>query len=207
MEQVYWSERYRRGETGWDLGAETPVFRELLLQGRFPVPPVLEGRRTRVLVPGCGYGHDVRLLARAGYRVIAVDIAPEPLERLRAELRWEGLSCTLLCWDFFLLPGRLRHPVDAVLEYTFYCAIPPHRRREYFAVLAQLVRPGGWLVGLFFPMSTEPPEVGPPFPVGRQELLQLAQEHGFVLRWHEIPQSSHPARRGREELMVFQQEG
>ncbi len=200
---AYWSERYRRGETGWDLGAETPVFRALLAEGRFPMPPLYEGRQTRVLVPGCGYGHDVLLLARYGYEVIAVDFAPEPLHVLRERLQREGLSAELLCMDLFQLPEHVRTPVDVAVEYTCYCAIDPKRRLEYFAVMAQLIRPGGWLVGLFFPLSSEPPAVGPPFPVSREEVLQLAQQVGFHLVWSEVPVTSHPARLGREELMVF----
>ncbi len=201
---AYWSERYRRGETGWDLGGETPVLRELLQRGSFPVPAQDAGRKGRILVPGCGYGHDVVLLARRGYDVVAVDFAPEPLGWLGEQLSRKGLAAQLLCVDLFELPQHLSEPVDAVWEYTCYCALDPRRRDEYFAILRQVLRAQGWLVGLFFPLSSEPLGEGPPFPVSREEVLAFGQRHGFVLRQRLVPQSSHPARRGREELFVFQ---
>lgn len=201
---AYWSERYRRGETGWDLGGETPVLRELLQQGGFPVPVRKTGRRARILVPGCGYGHDVVLLARHGYEVVAVDFAPEPLDWLMEQLQREGLTAQLLCEDLFELPRRLKEPVDAVWEYTCYCAIAPQRRGEYFAVIERVLRAQGWLIGLFFPVSSEPSTDGPPFPVSRAEVLALGQQQGLKLRRWLVPQSSHPARRGREELIVLQ---
>ncbi len=204
----YWSERYRRGETGWDLGGETPVLRELLQGEHFPaVVQGATGRAARVLVPGCGYGHDVLLLARRGYETIAVDFAPEPLAWLAERLRQEELLAQLLCEDIFQLPDRGLEPVDVVWEYTCYCAIDPRRRSDYFALMARLIRPGGWLFGLFFPLGSEPPTSGPPFPVVRTEVLALAQRYGFRLEWSMIPQTSHPARQGREELMVWKKEG
>lgn len=202
-EPVYWSERYRRGETGWDLGEATPVFRALLQEGGFPVPPHPQ-RPPTVMVPGCGYGHDVLLLARAGYQVIAVDFAPEPLQFLQQRVAAEGLPVEVLCEDLFSLPERLDKPVDMAVEYTCYCAIDPRRRLEYFHVLSQLVRPGGWLVGLFFPLSAEPPVNGPPFPVQEGEVVALAAEAGFRLQQRQLPSTSHPARLGREVLLMFQ---
>ena len=156
-----------------------------------------------MLVPGCGYGHDALLLARAGYRVIAVDFAPEPLEVVRHRAAVEGLPVEVLCEDLFCLPERMQEPVDMVLEYTCYCAIDPRRRPEYFQVLSHLLRPGGWLVGLFFPLSAETSAGGPPFPVEESEILTLASRAGFRLHVRRIPSTSHPARLGREVLMMF----
>ncbi|MCS7170535.1 MAG: TPMT family class I SAM-dependent methyltransferase, partial [Candidatus Kapabacteria bacterium] len=136
--------------------------------------------------------------------VIAVDFAPEPLQVLQARLAHTSLPVQLLCVDLFHLPEHCVQPVDAVVEYTCYCAIAPWRRCDYFSVMSRLLSPGGWFVGLFFPVTPEPSLVGPPFPVCREEVLELGQRHGLVLRRHEVPQCSHPARRGREELMMFQ---
>jgi SAM-dependent methyltransferase len=203
-EPAYWSERYRSGQTGWDLGAETPVFQALLHQGGFPVHPRPEQELPTVIVPGCGYGHDALLLARAGYRVIAVDFAPEPLHVLRQRAAAEKLPVEALCEDLFRLPERLTESADMVLEYTCYCAIDPQRRPEYFRVLCRLLRPGGWLVGLFFPLSTEPPVSGPPFPVQEAEVVALATQAGLRLQSRQLPLTSHPARLGREVLLMFQ---
>jgi len=201
----YWSERYRRGETGWDLGGPTPVFAELLRQGGFPLPPRRADQATRVLVPGCGYGHDALLLASAGYEVIAVDFAPEAIAALRRRATESGLSLQVLQADLFTLPQILHQPVDMVLEYTCYCAIAPERRAEYLHTIAQVLVPGGWLVALLFPLQQPgaEPLSGPPFPVAPEETLTLAQRAGFRLHSRELPESSHPARRGREELWML----
>ncbi|MEN3026305.1 MAG: methyltransferase domain-containing protein [Chlorobiota bacterium] len=200
----YWSERYRRGETGWDLGGETPVLRELLRQQSFPLPPRVNGEQTRVVVPGCGFGHDVILLAREGYDVVGVDFAPEPLRWLADQLQRQGLQAELICEDLFRLPAVWARPADAVWEYTCYCAIDPRRRGEYFATMAGLLRPGGWLVGLFFPLDSMVGGDGPPFVVDTTEAVELAQQQGFRLVEVVYPKASHPARAGREVLLMFQ---
>lgn len=46
-EPEYWRQRYRQGQTSWDLGRPTPVLLEMLEKRDFPVRPP-----ARVLVPG-----------------------------------------------------------------------------------------------------------------------------------------------------------
>ena len=52
----FWEGRYQAGRTGWERGVPTPAFRRLLASDRAPVPG-------RVVVPGCGRGHDALLFA------------------------------------------------------------------------------------------------------------------------------------------------
>lgn len=197
-EPAYWSSRYQQGQTGWDIGAPTPVFVQMLETGQFP----LKAGAT-VLVPGCGYGHDALLLAKAGYEVIAVDFAPEPLAFLREKAY--GLPITIYEADYFDLPALLKTPVDMILEYTCFCAIDPSQRRLYFETAYKLLGSGGWLVGLFFPIAPESmPLEGPPFPVFIQELEKLSTAAGFRLKHQENPAASHPARKGREALWLLQ---
>lgn len=195
----YWSARYQQGQTAWDLGEATPVLRQLLREAQFPVKVPAP-----VLVPGCGYGHDVLLLAEVGYRVTAVDFAPEPLQRLAAYAHQRGLSerMLLLQADIWSLPEALEGTFAAVWEYTCFCAIDPRRRGAYFALMRRLLRPGGYLVGLFFPLEGGGKEA-PPFAVHQTEVETLAAQAGFQLQSAAWPEASHPARRGREILMVF----
>ena len=51
-----WNRRYEENDTPWDKGEAHPVLRDMLARD------ALSGR---VLVPGCGAGHDVRELAAA----------------------------------------------------------------------------------------------------------------------------------------------
>lgn len=195
----YWSDRYQLGQTGWDLGAPTPVLLELLQAGTFPVEPP-----EKVLVPGCGYGHDVLLLAEAGYFVTAIDFAPEPLQVLVQRVRAQGLTERVqeIQADLFALPEGLEGTFAAVWEYTCFCAIAPQRRTEYLERMHRLLRPGGYLVGLFFPLEGGGKEA-PPFAVSQKEVETLAAQVGFQLQVAIWPESSHPARKGREILLVF----
>ena len=67
-----WNRRYEENDTPWDKGEAHPVLRDMLAHD------ALSGR---VLVPGCGSGHDVRELARHGLEVVGLDVAPLALER------------------------------------------------------------------------------------------------------------------------------
>ncbi|MCS6999846.1 MAG: methyltransferase domain-containing protein [Bacteroidota bacterium] len=196
----YWSARYRSGDTPWDLGGETPALAALLDRIDFPRPT--EFYQPRVLVPGCGYGHDALMLAQRGYRVTAVDFAPEPIEYLRQTARLAEVKLEALCCDIFDLPTLRGSVFDIVLEYTCYCAIDPKRRSEYATTLAQLIVPNGIVAGLFFPLD-DLPRSEPPFTVREEEVRHQFEAAGFVLVDSWIPLESHPARAGRERLMLF----
>lgn len=196
----YWSERYRTGDTPWDLGTETPAFSALVARVDFPQPTPTYS--PSVVVPGCGYGHDALMLARRGYKVTAVDFAPEPLDYLQQMARLAGLSVETLCCDVFELPQTHAGMFDVVLEYTCYCAIDPRRRQEYARTIAALLKPNGIVAGLFFPLD-EIERSEPPFTVHEEEIRQQFTAAGLVLLSSEIPLESHPARAGREKLMLF----
>src|SRR4051794_38519244 len=69
VESAYWDAQYQRGVTGWDIGGPAPAFVDLLAAPDAPPPG-------RLIVPGCGRGHDALLFARAGFDVLGVDFAP-----------------------------------------------------------------------------------------------------------------------------------
>ncbi len=196
----YWSERYRRGDTPWDLGKPTPAFVALVERIDFPKPSA--NLRPHVLIPGCGYGHDALMLAQRGYAVTAVDFADEPLSYLQENARLLGVELTTLCCDVFTLPSRYSAAFDVVLEYTCYCAIDPSRRQEYAYTLSALTKPNGIVVGLFFPLD-EAERLQPPFSVRVDDVRAEFENAGFVLITSEVPLESHPARAGREQLMIF----
>jgi methyl halide transferase len=196
---LFWSAAYQAGEPGWDLRGETPVFRALHERGEMPrtamSPP-------RVLVPGCGLGHDALGFAARGAAVTAVDFAPEPLASLQRRAQERNLPVTVLQADILeFLPA---HPseFDLVLEYTLYCAIPPENRAAYLRGLQQALRPGGFLVGLFFP--TDGRSGGPPFAVEPDAVIAQAESLGFSLIRRHVPAESHPSRAGSEVLLIFQ---
>jgi SAM-dependent methyltransferase len=176
----YWKERYRSGETGWDLGGPCPVFVDLLGGPRAPPPG-------RVAFPGCGQGHDVRLFAERGYDAVGFDFAlssaDPPIEQM----------------DVFDLGRRYPEAFHTIVEYTCYCAIDPERREEYAGVLWSALKPGGLLVALLFPVEHKPE--GPPFGIDEAEIEDVLARDLEILEVT-TPESSVEARLGRERLVL-----
>lgn len=182
----------------------------------------------RALVPGCGRGYDVVALAAPDRVAIGVDISETGVAEARAYLERalprqraaEGSG--VHCADFFGLAtagGPAGGPVDAVYDYTFLCALPPSLRGAWAAAMAALVRPGGVLLTLQFPIrpseavgySTTHPAgspldftAGPPFlltPSLYHELLDGA----FECAWERaVPDAdSPPLRAGLERVALW----
>ncbi len=186
-----WNRRYAEGDTPWDKGDAHPVLRDMIAHGAL---------RGRVLVPGCGAGHDVRALARQGLEVVGLDVAPLALEAARGFPR-EGTEHYEL-GDFFDRPAALRGTFDGIFEHTCFCAIDPARRGAYAEAAAAALRPGGRLLAVFF---TDPDNggEGPPFGCTAEEVDGLFAGNFRLLEEHtEIP--TYPERHGRELLRLYQ---
>ncbi|MBO9539800.1 methyltransferase domain-containing protein [bacterium] len=188
---AFWETAYQHKHTPWDLGGPTPVFVRLIAEQA--VEP------GRLLIPGAGRGYDAIAFAKAGFDVTTVDVSPSACAELREAAAAAGVSIRVLEADFFTFVPEA--PFDAVLEYTFFCAITPTLRAAYRDRMAALIRPGGLLFGLFFPFNKEDEE-GPPFRVKREEIEALFSD-AFVLERSELPSDSIKPRAGNERLMLW----
>ncbi len=177
---AFWDPLFAADLGGWELGRASPPLADWF-EGK-----ALTGRRA--LVPGCGRGHEARLLAGLGARVDAIDLAPTAIAQAIAATG-PGLAIDFQVRDLFTLP---RVPTyDLVVEHTCFCAIDPTRREAYVDVCADVLRPGGELVGVFFahgrpggpPFTTTEGEVRALFG-GRFEVLTLAPARGSTLVRH-----------------------
>lgn len=198
-----WDHRYREGGDGWELGQPGPPLAEFLR--RDPRAPAPGGR---VLVPGCGRGHEAALLAELGFTVVGLDFIGEALRQAR---RLHGPDRPDLAWlqaDLFdraaleaagLGPGSLA----GVLEHTCFCAIDPTLRGAYQATVARLLRPGGWLLGLFWCHSRA---AGPPWGSDPGELARQWRQAGLAQEVWE-PASGSIAGRDEEWLGLWRQPG
>jgi SAM-dependent methyltransferase len=146
----FWEGRYQTGETRWDRGDASPALTQWLEQGAIP--------NGRILVPGCGRGHEVVALARAGHDVTAVDLAPSAIDATATQLRVAGTQAQLIQAD--LLQWTPEQAFDGVYEQTCLCALTPTLWPAYAARLALWVRPGGTLAILFMQTGRDG---GPPF--------------------------------------------
>jgi SAM-dependent methyltransferase len=152
----FWDARFREGFTPWDAGGVPAALREFLARER---------AGQRVLVPGCGSGHEVRALAAAGHDVLAIDFSAAAIEAARRVLG--ELGRLVVQGDFFA------HPLgsfDLVYERAFLCALPRPHWARWAARVTDVVRPGGRLAGFFF-WSDE--ARGPPFGLRPGELEAL----------------------------------
>lgn len=182
-----WEERYQKGETPWEKGAEHPALVEFLKS---------EPIRGRVLVPGCGFGHDVRALAATADEVVGLDVSPSAVRGAKKAAPVGGES--YLVGDLFALPAALRGAFDWVFEHTCFCAIDPSRRADYVAAVAGALRPGGGLLAVFYlDPGLDPGETGPPFGTSKAELDSLFGAHFCLVKeWQ--PGVTYPGREGRE---------
>lgn len=186
-----WNRRYEEGDTPWEKGKAHPVLGDMITHR------ALSGR---VLVPGCGTGHDVRELTRKGLDVLGLDVAPLAIKHARGH-EPAGAEQYFL-GSIFDLPREWRGAFDGAFEHTCFCAIDPARRRDYASSVAGVLKPGGRFLAVFY-ANPDNDEDGPPFGCTREELDKLFGMDFRLLeeRW-EIP--TYEGRVGRELLRLYE---
>ncbi|HEX4141213.1 MAG TPA: methyltransferase domain-containing protein [Candidatus Methylacidiphilales bacterium] len=188
-----WQRRYEEEDTPWDKGAPSPALADYLRENR------IEGR---ILVPGCGRGHDVRALAaQQDADVVGLDLSPAAItEAQRLAAHAPGVF-RFITGDFFQLTPDLTANFDWLVEHTCFCAIDPRLRHDYVEAAANALRTGGKVFAIFY-MNPDS-ETAPPFPVTRGELSALFDPH-FTLLEEWAPRNSFPGREQRELVRLLQ---
>jgi len=181
---VNWEARYVAGDTPWDKGGAAPPLLEFLAR---------HSVTGRVLVPGCGPGHDVRAIALRGAEVTGLDLSETAL-RIAREFATMG-SENYEQGDLFAMPEEWAGRFDWVVEHTCFCAIPPVRRADYVRAISRVLKPGGHNLAIFFldPGVDE----GPPHGATREEIAGLF-DPDFELLEDWIPEMTFEGREGQE---------
>lgn len=154
-----WDKRYQDDDTPWDQGKPAPGLIDWLKNGQLDP-------QSRVLVPGCGRGHDASAWSKAGFETTGLDVSNLALNDARQA--YESLpNLAFFPGDF--LEDQPQEPYDLVFEHTLYCAISPNRREEYKQALMHWLGPGGYFLAIhfLFPLT----EDGPPFGADREEII------------------------------------
>lgn len=184
---AFWDVRYESQTTPWDFGGVPAPLARYLARGALP-------RGARVLIPGCGSGHEITAFAAAGCDVTAIDFSPPAAERARRQIR-DATHARVITGDFFTT-GFSAAPFDFIYERTFLCALPPAWRERIVARSAALLRPGGTLAGIWF---FEESEDGPPFGLAPGAAAGLYDPYFRLVRDERVaPAESLEFFRGRE---------
>ena len=157
LDEKFWSERYRLGLTGWDIGNPSIPLVQYLDQ--------IENKSLRVLIPGAGNAYEAYYAFRNGFSNIHVlDISDLPLTMFR--LKYPDFPKRNLHHENFFNHSSA---YDLILEQTFFCALDPGLREMYSQKMLELLNPGGILVGVLFDRNFP---AGPPFGGSKSEYLE-----------------------------------
>ena len=163
----FWTIRYAAGKTPWDFGGVPAALKSFLASSSAP---------GRVLIPGCGSGYEVQAFHAAGYDVTAIDFSPAAVDQAKRVLG--ALAEKVIHGDFFTYDFGQRR-FDLIYERTFLCSMTPSRWPEYVNRMAELLSPGGRLIGVF--LYGQRSSSGPPFPLTEREA-----EHLFKKRFERV---------------------
>ncbi|THH33790.1 hypothetical protein EUX98_g404 [Antrodiella citrinella] len=200
-----WDKAWQTKTTPWDYGDVQPALRELVESKAVDLPT-----SGCALVPGCGRGYDAIYIASAlGLSTAAVDISKTAVSAANellsnSEVPTGGAQVKFVFGDFFTeelgIGGRT--DFDLVYDYTFFVAIDPARRPEWGRRMSELVRKGGYLITLVFPIDP-PRDYGPPFFVRPAHYDPVLAEHGWEKVYDKIPEKSAEAHVNRERMVVW----
>jgi len=181
MEQSYWETRYTEGSTGWDIGETSTPLKDYIDQ--------LSDKTLRILIPGCGFGHEALYLSKLGFtNVTVIDLVDDAMQNIRKT----APSVRCITGDFFLHIGEY----DRILEQTLFCAIDPKLRQEYMTKIAGLLAPEGKYVGVLFKKEFEG---GPPFGGSIEEYRGYMNTHFTAILMEKCYNSIEP----RHDTEVF----
>ncbi|ODM17053.1 hypothetical protein SI65_07452 [Aspergillus cristatus] len=213
-----WADLWDRGGdyVDWDKGCPNPALEDTLLQQRSilggPITLDEQGRwhRKKALVPGCGSGLDVLLLASFGYDAYGLEYshsavqtckAQETRSRARGEypVRDEEVgrgSVTFMQGDFFRDAwlegiGLGRGDYDVIYDHSFFCALDPSLRPQWGQRKAQLLAPTGRLICLEFPRHQDPSEMGPPYTALSEDYIEHLSQPGLKRVAYWKPERTH----------------
>lgn len=172
----------------------------------------------RALVPGMGRGYDIQALVSPQRYVIGIDVSPTAVKEANTYLNSVVPSSLsnqyeLIVGDFFTYaPHEL---FDLIYDYTFLCALLPSSRARWAEQMGKLLKSGGILFCLEFPLGpygeTHPKDQpldytkGPPFLLTKNLYHTLLEPVGFeCIEEKDIdPALSFPKRAGVEAVSIW----
>jgi SAM-dependent methyltransferase len=186
----FWVKRWEVGKLPWDLGHVPPDLQGYLTQAG--VAPA------RVLIPGCGSGYEVQAFHHAGHDVEAIDFSGPAVAHAREVLG--KLGERVIHGNFFKHDFAGRR-YQLIYERGFLCSLPRERWVDYVERMADLLVPGGRLVGLF--LYGDEPEP-PPYPLNEELAANFLGRHFRLVRTQEAAADTVPVYRGLERWQEWE---
>lgn len=182
MEDNFWIERWREGQTHFHMERVTP-----LLQKYWPSLALPQG--SRVLVPLCGKSLDMVWLAQQGHQVLGIELSPLAVEQFFKENHLEATvhetamgthhvadNIEIICGDIFQVSGDTFAACSGVYDRAALVALPQTMRARYvqhvYGQLADDYR--GLLLTLDYDQNQM---AGPPFAVDEAQVQTLYDGH------------------------------
>jgi len=189
LDKNYWNDRYQTGNTAWDAGSITTPIKDYFDQ--------VKDKSLKILIPGCGYGHEAEYLWKHGFHnLFVVDLSDIPLAKLKKSCP-DIPDSHLLVEDFFQLKEG---DFDLIVEQTFFCALNPNLRKKYGEKMHMLLKKGGKLVGVLFNKNFNKPD--PPFGGSKEEYITYFNPY-FDIKYFETCRNSIPPRAGNELFILL----
>ncbi len=190
LDKNYWDKRYIDQTAVWDMGQVSPPLKAYIDQ--------LTNKDIAILIPGCGNAYEAEYLLSAGFtNITLIDLSSVLVQAIEQKLSfYNGKQLQVICGDFF----DLQQKFDLVLEQTFFCALDPSLRKKYVVKMADILNPGGRLVGLLFNRDFEE---SPPFGGSATEYQELFSTR-FNIYTMELCYNSIERRKGSELFINFQ---
>jgi SAM-dependent methyltransferase len=148
-----WDARYRgNSRPGWDMGSPSSHLKAAVEGGAI--------KPGRAVVLGCGTGTNAIYLARQGFDVTALDIAPTALDLAQEKEEKAGVKVRWLLADVLAPPADLE-TFDFIFDRGCYHGVRRTSARGYVATLKRLSRPGTQVL-ILAGNANEERQYGPP---------------------------------------------
>ena len=188
----FWEDIYKKNDIGWDLNGITPTFEKL----------ANKLKPGKVIILGCGRGHDAIIFSKLNFEVTAVDFAPSAINYLKKLCKRNNVKVNVIKNDIFLLSKCYDNYFDYVIEQTCFCAIDPKRREEYERLVYHILNSNGYLIGLWYPLDKAIIDGGPPWGISISDLKNTFEKRWIITK-ESFSEFSIKKRRKREKLIIF----
>ena len=139
-----WDKAYRgTGRPGWDAGRVASQLKKAVEEGK--VKP------GKALVLGCGTGTNAVFLAKKGFEVTGLEVAPTALNIAEAKAREAGVKIRWIVADAANPPHM--EPFDFIFDRGCYHHVRWVNLDGYVAAISRLTKPGGQFLLLSFRAS------------------------------------------------------